>query len=243
VETDWVSATARSHEYTPLHRRLFVFFRRQYLFIADDIAIDDRALHECVLRCHLAPRWRTSVSLDITDDLISAHTPLFDVHAARTPGMEACVASAWVSEQYGVKALAPVIEFAQRGTESPWFCSVVSPGADTGYDADTRSIHVESADSTSLLIRVDASERGAPVADWFFMTRTTAPARVQAPFGASEARFMAWRERPDGTPTYLCAWQATPRDASAWPAMIPTSPDAAEWTTEIRGDRPPHAAS
>jgi hypothetical protein len=234
VETDWVSATARSHEYTPMHRRLFVFFRRQYLFIADDIAIADRAPHEYVLRFHLAPRWRTSVSLDITDALISAHTPLFDVHAARPPGMEARVASAWVSERYGIKEPAPALELVQRGAESVWFCSVVAPGADTGYDADARSIRVDRADSGSLLIRVDASERGAPVADWFFVARSTAPAPVQAPFGVCDARFMAWRERPDRATTYLCAWQATPRDGSAWPTMTRTSPDAVEWSAETR---------
>jgi heparinase II/III-like protein len=227
AETDWVWAAARSHEYTPLHRRLFVFFRQQYLFVFDHVQMDDGAQHECALRFHLAPRWRTLVSLETTGDMVSARAPLFDVRSVRAPGMEIRLERGWASETYGVKERAPVLALTQRGRQPLFFCSVVAPRAAAGHGFETRALHVVADDGDALLFRVDGTAGDERVADWFFIARSGAPALVQSPFGPCHAQFMAWRNLGSGPLAYLCASRVA---GGAWPPGTSMSVDDIEWS-------------
>lgn len=128
-KTDWIMATAVSHEYRPRHTRAVVFMQRQYVVLLDHVAIDDAQQHTCIPRLHFAAEWLGQIAVQpiqggalarAADWTIAIASPMEDqsVH----------VEQGWVSRAYGVKERAPVLTMPIVGSQSPTLCTLLIPG-------------------------------------------------------------------------------------------------------------------
>jgi hypothetical protein len=224
--SDWVDATARSAEYTPLHRRLLVFMRRQYLLLVDLLQIDDGAAHEGDLRFHLAPRCFGRVTLAAEADTLTARAPGLQIRVAGAAGIEGRVEDGWVSVSYGVKEPAPVLSFRQVGDRSLAFCSLLA--------ADS-AIQVEGFSATGgpavgwIRCRVAARVGGVPCTDELLVATGAAPADLDEDGLRFRGRHLAVRRDAAGRPTYLCAHGAEVFSLAGGPAWL-SEKESLEWS-------------
>jgi Heparinase II/III-like protein/Heparinase II/III N-terminus len=154
-DLDWIRASARSAEYAPVHERLLVYPRRDYLLIVDRIDMVDGAEHACDLRFHfddsLAP---LRASDGDGDGVACVETERGAVHVL---GGAAWLEGGWVSREYGVKHPAAVLRAHVRSAEPVTFVSVVAP----------RGVTVERLrwDAAAGVVAVDGARDGVAFAD------------------------------------------------------------------------------
>ena len=122
----WVCAAAHSHEYAPVHSRLFCFMSHQYLVILDRVVVNDGARHMAELRFHLSDRWLGLVALEEDGGRFMASAGSFEVRTFGMPGMRGQIDKGWVSTSYGSKTAAPVLSFCQHSAQSMRFASVIA---------------------------------------------------------------------------------------------------------------------
>lgn len=136
--SDWVVASARSVEYSPVHTRVLVFVLRQYLLIVDVVTIDDGEQHTAELRFHL-PEGEPSLHLDGQQArLVGGPVQLLSF---RAPGAAATLEPGWVSLEYGVKRPAPVVAVSQDGDTDLVFASAVGPHRTHGGALVLHALH------------------------------------------------------------------------------------------------------
>jgi hypothetical protein len=123
-DTDWAAASACSHEYTPLHRRLLLFPRRRYLLVVDHVQGLDGEPHTYDLRFHLPGPQATLRGRGTEVRLTS---PRAVIVCAPPANAHADVLSGWVSRRYGEKEPAAVLTVAHRTEGEAWFASTVAP--------------------------------------------------------------------------------------------------------------------
>ncbi len=207
-QSDWVSARARSREYSPIHERLFVYMSRQYLFILDYIHIEDGELHECALRFHLSDRL-PPVSMREEAGEVSVRSPQVHILSHRPPGLTARIEGGWVSRRYGVKAPAPVATFVRTGRESLFFCSVVAPGpADRKAPQVRRLTRLAPSGRDALLFRADVVSDGKAVSDWYLFETRPVPETIECHGIRFRGRFLALRRNSGGDVVHLFSRQA-----------------------------------
>ncbi|WP_088289896.1 alginate lyase family protein [Kineosporia sp. A_224] len=130
---DWVTAAVVSDEYTPVHTRVVVFVRRQYLLVVDRVAPlpGDTGEHTAEVAWHL-PAGVTASFADLPSGsaarrtVVTRGTPaamLLDVPA----GADVRVDDGWVSTLYGVKHPAPVLRANAAGAGALLLVSAVAP--------------------------------------------------------------------------------------------------------------------
>ena len=156
--SDWVVASARSVEYSPVHTRVLVFLLRQYLLIVDVVTIDDGAQHTAELRFHL-PEGEPSLHLDGPQvRLVGGPVQLLTSLEA---GAVATLEPGWVSLEYGVKAPAPVVTVSQSGDSDLVFASALGPRRTQGGALLLNALHRLSHNG----FRVEGTLDGEPFED------------------------------------------------------------------------------
>lgn len=207
-QSDWVSARARSHEYSPLHERAFIYMNRQYLFILDYIHVEDGALHECALRFHLSDRLpRVSMHEDAGE--VSIRSSQVHILAHRPPGLTARIEGGWVSGRYGVKVPGPVATFVRAGRESLFFCSVVAPGPSDSQAPQVRRLtRLTPPASGALLFRAEVVSDGEAVSDWYLFETRPIPETIECHGIRFRGRFLALRRNSRGDVVHLFSRRA-----------------------------------
>lgn len=156
--SDWVVASARSVEYSPVHTRVLVFLLRQYLLIIDVVTIDDGAQHTAELRFHLS-EGEPSLHRDGQQArLVGGPVQLL---TALEPGAVATLEPGWMSLEYGVKHPAPVVAVSQSGDCDLVFASAVGPRRTHGGTLLLRELHRLGHNG----FRVEGTLDGAPFED------------------------------------------------------------------------------
>ncbi len=234
--TDWVSATARSAEYSPLHQRLFLFLHRQYLLILDRILADDGEPHESVLRFHLGDRCRGRVSLEMADGEVIARSPRAEIRSHRAAGMTARLEEGWVSTAYGVKTPAPVVALTQAGVGPRVFCSAVAPRGGDATGAMIRSLRlVTDPADRALRFRVDGTVGGQGFTDWLLFPRGERPDTLHGEDDISfRGRFLAYRRCAQGRIVHLVAQRAERLTVAGGPQITSLGGETIEWSSPAR---------
>jgi hypothetical protein len=206
VESDWVTAQARSAEYSPRHTRLFIYMCREYLFIHDEIEIEDGVPHHCALSFHLSEKCNGLVRPERRGTEWVVRTPLIEARSYRAPGTALLIESGWISRQYGVKMKAPVIRISRTATQSLSFTTLLAP---TGSQRSLVSAmsQAESFLGRGCLFRVDGVKEGSPFQDWYLFPDKRKPV-FQFDRLAFRGRFLAYRQNDRGEIVHLLAHKA-----------------------------------
>lgn len=226
AHSDWVDATACSAAYEPLHRRLLLFMRRQYLLVVDIITSADGEEHSADLRFHLDPRHHGLVALADEGTSVVARAPGMQVRVVRAPELAANLEAGWASSTYGVRAPAPVLSFVRRGVGQLAFCSLVA--ADAALQVEGLELAGDPA-AGWLRCRVGARAGGVPLRDELLLATGDGPATFDEDGVRFRGRHLALRRDGAGAVTYLCAHRATSLALAGGPAW-PNERESIEWS-------------
>ncbi len=131
---DYLHGIAISHEYPVVHERKILFIGGEYWVIVDLLRAQES--HRYDLRFHLTPAAQGNVSLSLSDDTLSVHAPQLVLAQPLVPAAFPRIDEGFVSQSYGIKHPAPIVQFTQQAS-CTGFVTVVYP-----YKADAPSISV-----------------------------------------------------------------------------------------------------
>ena len=131
---DYLHGIAISHEYPVVHERKVLFIGGEYWVIVDLLRAQES--HRYDLRFHLTPAALGNVSLSLSDDTLSVHAPQLVLAQPLVPAAFPRIDEGFVSQSYGVKHPAPIVQFTQQAS-CTGFVTVVYP-----YKADAPAISV-----------------------------------------------------------------------------------------------------
>jgi uncharacterized heparinase superfamily protein len=223
LHSDWVWGTAKSHEYSPLHSRWFVYMRREYLFICDLVETEDHEEHEAILRFHLAADWQGHLSREEARDNVVVRSEGWQIRSLVDDGAEPRIESGWVSKSYGVKQAAPVVTVQRRGQGSLVFGSVLAPD---GHDFSISEI-VRHEDASGFGFEVHGLKDGAPFRD-FFVVRPRGGETIR-PGLRYRGRLLAYRVGEHGNIVYGFAARPDRLEISGWPSSDAQGRGHFEW--------------
>lgn len=145
--SDWLRATAVSHEYTPQHSRLLAYVQRRYLLVVDDVQACDDLAHGAEWRLHLAPQWLDRIDMLSRPDGFRAEGEGWRIDLL-APGASCALESGWVSSSYGRKDAAPVLRASSRFTLTTRFVALLAPRTDD-WAIDVVKVHPSSNPNVS----------------------------------------------------------------------------------------------
>lgn len=147
--SDVVLASARSHEYEPVHTRCLVFVQRQYLLVLDQVNSHDGQAHDATLHLQLAAPWLGRVATRPHAQGLALCAPGWQI-LLQAPGASCRLGNAWVSKHYGDKEAAPQLAAASRFVGQTHFVTVLAPDTDA---LRITSLHTElHADLAQVLV-------------------------------------------------------------------------------------------
>jgi hypothetical protein len=132
---DYLHAVARSHEYPVVHERKVLFINREYWVIVDLLRATES--HTYDLLFHLSPPAQDRVSVMVSDDTLSIHSPQLILAQPLIPNVRPSILEGFVSRVYGEKQRAPIVRLTQQDS-STCFLTVLYP-----YKGDEPFISVE----------------------------------------------------------------------------------------------------
>jgi hypothetical protein len=132
---DYVHGEARSHEYPVVHERKMAFINGEYWVIVDLLRATEP--HEYDLLFHLSPPAQDRVSVMVSDNTLSIHSPQLILAQPLSPNVRPSIQEGFVSSSYGEKHRAPIVRLTQRDS-SACFLTVLYP-----YKGDEPNISVE----------------------------------------------------------------------------------------------------
>jgi hypothetical protein len=132
---DYLHGVARSHEYPVVHERKVLFINREYWVIVDLLRATES--HTYDLLFHLSPPAQDRVSVMVSDDTLSIHSPQLILAQPLIPNVRPSIQEGFVSRMYGEKQCAPIVRLTQHDS-STCFLTVLYP-----YKGDEPFISVE----------------------------------------------------------------------------------------------------
>ncbi len=132
---DYVHGVARSHEYPVVHERKVAFINGEYWVIVDLLRATEP--HEYDLLFHLSPPAQDRVSVIVSDDTLSIHSPQLILAQPLVPNVRPAIQEGFVSTSYGEKHRAPIVRLTQRASVACFF-TVLYP-----YKGNEPNISVE----------------------------------------------------------------------------------------------------
>ena len=128
---DYVHGIARSHEYPVVHERKIVFVNGEYWVIVDLLRASKP--HEYDLLFHLSPPAQDRVSVMVSDDTLSIHSPQLVLAQPLIPDIRPFIQEGFVSTSYGEKQRAPIVRLTQRNSSSCFLTAVYPYKGDEPY--------------------------------------------------------------------------------------------------------------
>lgn len=132
---DYLHAVARSHEYPVVHERKVLFINREYWVIVDLLRATES--HTYDLLFHLSPPTQDRVSVMLSDNTLSIHSPHLILAQPLIPNVRPSIQEGFVSRVYGEKQRAPIVQLTQQDSSTCFF-TVLYP-----YKGDEPSISIE----------------------------------------------------------------------------------------------------
>jgi Heparinase II/III N-terminus/Heparinase II/III-like protein len=150
---DYVHGVARSHEYPVVHERKVLCINGEYWVIVDLLRATE--FHTYDLLFHLSPSAQDRVSVMVSDNTLSIHSPQLLLAQPLIPNVRPSIQEGFVSPSYGKKQCAPIVRLTQQDP-STCFLTVLYP-----YKGDEPSLSVETPEpdrgSQALLLGGRAS--------------------------------------------------------------------------------------
>ena len=135
---DYLHGVARSHEYPVVHERKVLFINGEYWVIVDLLRATES--HTYDLLFHLSPSAQDRVSVMVSDNTLSIHSPQLILAQPLIPNVRPSIQEGFVSRVYGEKQRAPIVRLTQHDS-STCFLTVLYP-----YKGDEPFISVETPD-------------------------------------------------------------------------------------------------
>lgn len=132
---DYLHGIARSHEYPVMHERKLLFINGEYWVIVDLLRATES--HTYDLLFHLAPPAQDRVSVVVSDDTLSIHSPQLILAQPLMLNVRPSIQEGFVSHSYGEKQCAPIVRLTQQDS-STCFLTVLYP-----YKSDKPNISVQ----------------------------------------------------------------------------------------------------
>lgn len=173
---DYLHGIVRSHEYPVVHERKVVFINGEYWVIVDLLRATEP--HQYDLLFHLSPPAQDRVSVMVSDDTLSIHSPQLVLAQPFVPNVRPIIQEGFVSASYGEKQRAPIVRLTQRASLACFF-TVLYP-----YKDDEPNISVETPESGGELqafpldewapVRITIARHGEQYRDDLLFTDQTA---------------------------------------------------------------------
>ncbi len=203
---DYLYGVARSHEYPVVHERKVLFINGEYWVIVDILRATEP--HEYDLLFHLSPLAQDQVSVMVSDDTLSIHSPQLILAQPLISDVRPFIQEGFVSTSYGEKQRAPIVRLTQRNS-STCFLTAVYP-----YKGDAPSLSVETPEPDrgpqALLlgerapVRITIARNGKRYHDDLLLTNQTAlPVRIPDVPSSTHVRV----SRTDHTGSHLFRYQ------------------------------------
>jgi Heparinase II/III-like protein len=124
---DYLHGIARSHEYPVMHERKLLFINGEYWVIVDLLRASES--HTYDLLFHLSPPAQDRVSVVVSDDTLSIHSPQLILAQPLMLNVRPSIQEGFVSHSYGEKQCAPIVRLTQSDS-STCFLTVLYPYKD-----------------------------------------------------------------------------------------------------------------
>ena len=121
---DYLHGVARSHDYPVVHERKVLFINREYWVIVDLLRATE--FHTYDLLFHLSPPAQDRVSVMVSDNTLSIHSPQLILAQPLIPNVRPSIQEGFVSRVYGEKQRAPIVQLTQHDS-STCFLTVLYP--------------------------------------------------------------------------------------------------------------------
>ena len=203
-KVDWVSGRAISHNYSPIHERLFVYMGHNYLFIFDRLLSDDADNHHYELNFHLPAN--SKAELITNADCHQLTSDSCEIRTLTNPEILATVKPGWVSQYYGIKHPAPIFSLSQTGIGNKTFATIV-----TSIESECfalQSFRAENTINSSQHFVVEFTQNGQQFCDQFIIPKnpTEGITNLDLHF---QGKFLAYRNNSKGEVILATAQAAT----------------------------------
>ncbi len=204
-KVDWVSGRAISHNYSPIHERLFVYMGHDYLFIFDRLLSDDADNHHYELNFHLPANSHTELIAFANCHQLT--TSQCEIRTIANPEIIANIKPGWVSRYYGIKHPAPIFTLTQSGIGDKTFATVVTPKANPEFALQSFRSEEASENSGQRFI-VEFTQNGQHFYDQFIIPEkpTDSIANQGLHF---QGKFLAYRSNHNGAVIFAAGQAAT----------------------------------
>jgi Heparinase II/III N-terminus/Heparinase II/III-like protein len=141
---DYLHGVARSHEYPVVHERKVLFIGGTYWVIVDLLRAQEPHRYDQLF--HLTPAAQDRVSVTLSCDTLSIHSPQLLLAQPLVPVILSSIEEGFVSGSYGAKQPAPIVQLTQRAS-STCFLTVVYP-----HRGDAPTISIEGPQTNGGLL-------------------------------------------------------------------------------------------
>jgi hypothetical protein len=160
---DFVRGRALSPEYPVIHERCVVFAACEYWIISDRLLADGEHRYDQFFHLPVEAQGKLQ-PLPLAQGL-GVRTPHCLILQPRTSGVDLTVEEGFVSPEYGLKHLAPVLRYAQRAFGNTGYQTVLYPFRDRAPSVKVRNVPVRAGQEslapdacTALEIQIDTPE-------------------------------------------------------------------------------------
>lgn len=172
---DFVHGQVVSHQYPAVHERMIFFMHPEY-WIVTDLLTSEKA-HSYDLYFHLASRAQNQTRVVSCGQCQVIRSPNLLIAQANSPDTEMAVGQGYVSLEYGIKHLAPVIKFSKQQASTTSFHTVLYPHKNETpvLQATQLPVYQEgrlcaASEASALRISITTDEGGYD--DYFFINQT-----------------------------------------------------------------------
>ena len=170
---DYLHGQVISNQYPVIHERMVFFVLPEYWIVTDRLTSEDN--HDYDLYFHLTSRAQDQTSLVVHDVCHIICSPNLLIAQSSSPDTKVAIEQGYVSPEYGIKHLAPVIKFSKQQASTTVFNTVLYPYKDQPPVLQVTKMPVyqngrlcKSSEASALQISLKTPEGGC-FEDYYFV--------------------------------------------------------------------------